>query len=81
MSALRDLLKLPTEKEIKTAVLDLIDQGAVIAIEGDDNGIKYFDTDKANPALLSRALSSEEVKAIRIRNQSRKAAGTSQRET
>lgn len=35
MSALRDLLKLPTEKEIKTAVLDLIDQGLVIAIEGD----------------------------------------------
>lgn len=72
---LNDLLNLPTEKEIKTAVLDLIDQGVVTAIEADGGGIKYYPTIDINPAMLGSALSSKQVEMIRIRNQGKHAAG------
>jgi len=59
------LQALPTSKQIKSSLLDLIDSGDVTAIAADQGGIKYYSTVDMNPALLSQALTSEQIKQIR----------------
>lgn len=68
MATVDTVLDLPTERQIKTALNELVEDGLVLAIPTANGGIKYYDAETCNPALHKLAISVDELKARRARN-------------
>lgn len=65
-----ELQALPDDKAVKSRLLELIDSGIVTARSDGKGGIIYSSTVDMTPALLSQALSADEVRAIQASNRS-----------
>lgn len=68
MATVDTVLNLPTEKQIKAALNELMEDGLVLAIPIANGGIRYYDAETCNPALHKIALTVDELKARRARN-------------
>lgn len=63
-----ELMALPDDKAVKSRLLELIESGVVTARLAGQGGIIYSSTADTNPALLSQALTADQVRAVQAAN-------------
>lgn len=66
---LAELMALPSDKAIKARLLELIEAGVVTARPDGSGGIIYSSTVDMNPALLSQALTADQVRSFHANGQ------------